>query len=279
VTVNDIVEVIRFQIADYKQRQINAVDEVPAVVSSWGKLGSGSGYEEFLTANMPLVSGCDAQLKSSRWLYSKGGQFPNDYDVGGDERVFYLDYNRGVFVVPSGASPTISGEKVTLTYSWLQNQEYTHTDTEIKKWIPVGDSYLRKKVPLSYTIDGSGDNLVFSVVPSGLSAHLLALATSYFIRKKKEEEEIDYGVFIKDRDITIDSVKKLAHRGKSLEQVKEDLESIVDDVLNGELESAGHRIDTYSTRDVNYPLGIGSDQEYLYYEGGFDFDDHGMVST
>jgi hypothetical protein len=275
LTVEAIIEDIRFQINDYKTVQANVVGETPATGKAapqdttyhWLETATGKNHEEFLTKNMPVTSGCSVVLRTGRWQYSFGGTFPDDYADNGT-REFFMDWNRGIFIIPSGAIPTISGDKVKLSYSWDEEQEYRFPDLEVKKWIPVGDSYMRQKITLPYSIEGRGNTLSLDPVPSGIYSAVLTLATSYFMRKRLEEEGLQDGIFVRDGDIAFDTTKTLVHRGKSLKEVKLDLNSIIDDIQMGDLGSAGTKIDIYSTRDWGYPTGIGSDQE-IYYADGF----------
>jgi hypothetical protein len=190
------------------------------------------------------------------------GEWPGaTIDFTGQGRVFQKDYYRGVIIIPSGATPIVSGEKVKMTYSWWEDREYRFTDTEVKTWVPDGDSYIREKVALPYNLTGTGDGLAFSVVPSGIYFSMLALSTSYFIRRRLEEEGFQDGIFVRDGDTAFDTTKTLVHRGRTLKEVKSDLDSIIMDVKMADLLTAGIKLDTYSTRDRAWPGGVGSDQE------------------
>lgn len=267
--INDLVKQIRFHVNDYTVLSSNIVDELPATgklnphdsINYWNSAATGIDYEEFLTKGMPLVSGNKMLIRGGRWAYTDKGEWPGDTDYTGEGRVFLKDYARGMIIVPSGATPIVSGEKVKMTYSWWEDQEYRFSDTEIKTWIPDGDSYIREKVALPYKLESTGNNLAFSVFPSGLYFSLLALSTSYFIRRRLEEEGFQDGIFVKDGDTAFDTTKTLVHRGKTLKEVKGDIDSIIMDVKMADLITAGIKLDTYSTRDRNWPGGVGSDQE------------------
>jgi hypothetical protein len=270
-TLADLVEQVRFHINDYSSVQVNAVEEAPATgrllpldsTNYWNETATGKDYEEFLTQRMPLSSGSTALFRGARWNYTSAGQFPNDYAESG-KREFFVDYNRGLFVIPSGAPPVDSGGKIKLSYSWLEEQEYRFPDTEIKKWIVEGDSYVQKRLTMGYDLTGRGDNLSITPMASGHEFFILALATSYFMRRRLEEEGLQDGIFVKDGDVAFDTTKTLSHRGKSLQQVKSDLDEIVGNIMRKNFLAAGAKIDIYSTRDVAYPDGIGSDQETLF---------------
>ena len=257
-----MVEAIRSYINDYKMKASAVVDESPgegkdapfASVNKWNTFATGIDHEEFLTQNMPLVSGGKARLKGGRWAYDFAGEFPDDYVGFGhtDKKEFLIDYYRGVFVVPSGAVPVVSGEKVLLSYSWWEDIEYRFSDNETRNWIVEGDSYLRKRLALPYTIEGRGSGLTFDpLVPSGVYFSLLALTTSYFMRRRLQEEGLQDGIFIRDGDTAFDTTKTLVHRGRQLDQVKRDIDAIVVNIQLEELDAAGIRIDSYSTRDPN----------------------------
>jgi len=258
LSIDDLVEQIRFHINDYKFAPAPVVDEIPgegkaaphASANYWNNYATGVQHEEFLTKNMPLVSGSKALLKGGRWTYDFAGQFPDNYGSHSG-REFLIDYYRGIFLVPSGATPIVSGEKVKLTYSFWEDQEYRFSDNEVKSWLVDGDSYLRERITLPYTITGRGAGITFDVVPSGVLFSLLALTTSYFMRRRLQEEGIQDGIFIKDGDTSFDTTKTLVHRGRQLSDVKKDIDAIIMDVKMGELANAGYRIDTYSTRDPN----------------------------
>jgi hypothetical protein len=265
VSVDNLVDQIRQHIADYKYVPTAIVDELPgegknaphATVNLWNTFATGTPHEEFLTKNMPLVSGGKVVLKGGRWSYDFAGQYPDDYqDVAGHsgKREFLVDYYRGILIVPSGATPVVSGEKVLMNYSWWEDREYRFSDSETKNWVLDGDTYLRERITLPYTIEGRGDALSFSpLVPSGIWFSLLALSTSYFMRRRLQEEGIQDGIFVKDGDTSFDTTKTLVHRGRQLDQVKKDLESIIMDIKMGELAGAGIKIDTYSTKDWALP--------------------------
>ena len=188
----DLVEQIRIHCNDYTKIQTNVVEETPSSGKSnplsstdyWNTTATGKNYEEFLTQHMPLVSGCDCYLRGTRWYYRKLGQYPNDYAENGD-RGFYVDYDRGMFIIPSGTAPIESGGKVKLSYSWWEELEYRFPDIEIYKQIANGDSYIRDKgMTIPYVISGYGSTLSLTPFPSGIMFSTLALATSYFIRKR-----------------------------------------------------------------------------------------------
>jgi hypothetical protein len=276
--VADIVDQVRAYIADQKTLEINAVDEVPATVlddtpANWGinlyeATSTGSDFEVFATQNMPLVSGSTVKLKGGRWNYSLGGDYVYPYiPLTGSPRQFQISYYTGLFIIPSGAQRIASGAKVTLTYSWEESQEYRYSDEEVQKWIPEGYSYIKEKYPTPYTVSGRGKIMNFVPLPSGMDATLLSFATSYVMRRALYEQELSEAISVRDGDTAFDTTKKLAHRGKSLEAVKEDLDNIIDDLVIGDLNSAGIRIDTYSTKDWYPNTGIGSEQEITHIEG------------
>lgn len=270
-TKANLIEQVRFQINDQTSIQINAVEEKPstgkltpqASADFWLETATGTDGEEFISQHMPLISGSTGVLRGGRWSYRHLGQFPNDYDAS-TTREFLIDYNKGAFVIPSGAPALTSGDKVKLSYSWSQEQEYRFPDTELDKWVTVGDHYIRDKLALSYTISGYGPNLTMHPVPSGVEFSLLVLSTSYFLRRRLEEEQLQDGIFVKEGETAFDTTKTLVHRGRSLKQVKDDLDDIIKDVILKDLESAGQKIDIYSTKDNDWPGGIGSDQELLF---------------
>jgi hypothetical protein len=270
LTIDELIEQIRQHISDYKYAEATVVDESPAegkltahaATNYWNSFSTGKDHEEFLTKGMPLVSGSKVLMRGGRWAYSNWGTYPDNYDDNwGSERVFLVDWYRGTLVVPSGAVPIVSGEKVKLTYSWWEDREYRFSDLEVKTWINDGDSMIRQRLSLPYTITGRGADLAFDTVPEGIYFSLLALASSYFIRRRLEEEGFQDGIFVKDGDTAFDTTKTLVHRGRSLRDVKADVEAIIMDIKMGELAEAGIKLDTYSTRDRAWPGGVGSDQE------------------
>lgn len=257
--IGDLVEQVRYHINDQKFLASTIVNELPgdgkatahAAVNKWNSFATGVNHEEFLTKNMPLVSGAKAVLRGGRWAYDFVGQFPNNYGVH-TGRQFLIDYYRGLFLIPSGATPVVSGAKMALTYSFWEDREYRFNDDEVKSWMIDGESYLRERMTLPYQTIGRGSGLTFNpVVPSGLHFSLLALTTSYFMRRRLQEEGIQEGVYVREGETVFDSTKTLVHRGKQLDEVKKDIDAIIMDVRMGELASAGVRIDSYSTLDFN----------------------------
>lgn len=277
-TVDDIVDQVRAYIADQKTLAVNVVDEAPELVldddpSNWGQYlyvdtATGKQGEVFATKHMPLISGCDVKLKGGRWNYEYGGEYVWPYAaLTGSPRQFKISYYTGLFIVPSGATTIASGAKVSLTYSWEESQEYRYSDTEVKKWIPEGYSYIKEKYETSIVLSGRGATLSVSTITNDLEATLLSFATSYFMRRSLFEEEMSQAISVKDGDVAFDTTKKLAHRGRSLDAVKKDLDQIIDDIVVGNLIGAGQRIDTYSTKDWYPTTGIGYDQEITHIEG------------
>lgn len=273
-TINDIIDEVRNLIVDYTILQTNITDESP--VSSkptgaphvsynyWNTFSTGRSGEEFLSKKAPMVSGCKVRLKGGRWSYDLAGEFPQNYggaSAHNGKREFLVDYYRSLFLVPSGAVPIASGDRVLLTYSYWEDQDYRFSDTEIKSWLLDGDTYLRDRVILPWEISGRGSSIAFTVTPSGGWLSLLALSTSYLMRQRLQEEAVQDGIFIKTGSTTLDTSKTLAHRGKSLDQVKKDLDGIIDVIKMGDLVSAGARIDLYSTQDLSYGYGFGYYQE------------------
>jgi hypothetical protein len=271
MALDDILQQVRYHVNDYKVQISNVVDETPArgknspfaSTDYWNTTATGKNYEEFLTKSMPLVSGLDTKLKGGRWLYTNSGNYrwPDPYSPYSG-RVFQIDYNRGVFVVPSGATPVPSGEKILLSYSFLESREYRFSDDELKSWISVGDSYIRNKVNLPYSIYGRESDLSLNPVPSGLYADLLALSASYFIRKRLQEEGIQEGISVRDGETAFSTTQTLSHRTRGLEELKKDLDSIILDIKMGDLSGAGARIFTYGTRDYS-SFGIYTDDNTL----------------
>lgn len=258
MTIAELVDQVRLHINDTKLIAVQVVNELPgegkntphASINKWNAFSTGVNHEEFLTRQMPLVSGTKALLRGGRWAYDFAGQFPDNYTQLSGKK-FLIDYYRGVFIVASGATPIPSGEKVQLTYSHWEDREFRFSDDEVKSWVTDGDSYLRERIELPYQISGRGSTLAFSTVPSGIHFSLLALTTSYFMRRRLQEEGIQDGIFIRDGDTAFDTTKTLVHRGKQLDQVKGDIDAIIMDVKMGELSTAGFRIDSYSTKDYN----------------------------
>lgn len=274
-TINDIIEQIRFHLVDYSVVQSNVTDEKPvaskpqslphAAYNFWNSSSTGKNYEEFLTAKVPMVSGSKVLLKGGRWKYDYVGEYPGtgaDTAYSSTGRKFLIDYYRGIFVIPSGCIPIASGDKVLLTYSFWEDQEYRFNDIEIKSWMLDGDSYLRRRISLPWVISGRGSSLYLDPMPSGLWMSVLALSTSYLMRARLQEEAVQDGIYVKTGSTVLDTTKTLAHRGKSLEQVRKDLEFVIDSINTVDIISAGIRIDTYSTLDHSYGAGIGAYQEY-----------------
>lgn len=274
-TINDLIDEIRNQIVDYTVIQTNVTDESPigskpqgsphAATNYWNTFPTGVNSEEFLSKKTPIISGCKVKLKGGRWNYDFAGEFPQNY--GGSaahtgKRQFLVDYYRSLFLVPSGAIPIASGDRVLLTYSYWEDQDYRFSDIEIKSWILDGDTYLRDRVTLPYTISGRGSTLSFDITPSGMWLSLLGLSTSYLMRQRLQEEAVQDGIFIKTGSTTLDTTKTLAHRGKSLDQVRKDLEGIIDTIRMGNISEAVYRIDIYSDLDLSQGQGIGSQQRY-----------------
>lgn len=273
--MSDLISQVRNHLADYTVLQVNVSEEIPVAskpqslphvsYNYWNQSATGKNYEEFLTKKTPLVSGSKVMLKGGRWNYDYKGEWPGTgsytaYSSTG--RSFLIDYYRGIFTIPSGAIPIASGDKVLLTYSYWEDQEYTFSDNEIISWTLDGDKFLRGKVSLPWVISGNGQWITMTPFPSGGWLSLLALSTSYFMRLRLQEEGVRDGIYIKTGTTAFDTTKTLAHRGKSLEQVKKDLDDIVTSVLMGDLSSAGARIDTYSTYSSEDDLNIGYYQEY-----------------
>ena len=262
MSIDDLVNQIRAHINDYKFAPTAVVDEVPGEgknsphvsYNKWNSFSTGVNHEAFLTKHMPLVSGGKVVLKGGRWTYDNGGEYPNSYAGSSaytNKKIFLIDYYRGMFIVPSGATPVPSGEKVLLTYPWWEDKEYRFSDDEVRSWIADGDSYIRQRISVPWTILGLGAGLSLDPVPSGIYFSLLALSTSYFMRRRLQEEGVQDGIFIKDGDTTFDTTRTLVHRGRQLEEVKKDIDAILLDIKMGELASAGARIDSYSTYDYN----------------------------
>ena len=262
MSIDELVEQIRQHINDYKFTPAPVVNELPGEGkdephpldgnNQWNSFSTGVVHEEFLSKNMPLVSGAKALLRGGRWAYVFGGEWPDNYSHGNHSgKEFLIDYYQGLFLIPSGATPIPSGEKVLLSYSWWEDREYRFSDNEVNNWMIDGDSYLRERLSLPYNITGRGAGLTFDTVPSGVHFSLLALTTSYFLRRRLQEEGIQDGIFIKDGDTSFDTTKTLVHRGKQLTDVKKDIDAIIMDLRMGELATAGQRIDSYSTRDPN----------------------------
>jgi hypothetical protein len=259
LSIDELIEQIRAHINDYQFVPSPIVDELPGeakdtphgAANQWNSFSTGLDHEEFLTRNMPLVSGAKTVLRGGRWAYDFVGQYPDNYTGAHSGKQFLVDYYRGLFMIPSGATPVPSGEKMALSYSWWEDREYRFSDNEVRNWVTDGDSFLRQRITLPYTITGRGAGLSFDTVPSGIYFSLLALTTSYFMRRRLQEEGIQDGIFIKDGDTAFDTTKTLVHRGKQLDQVKTDIDAIIMDIKMGELSVAGYRIDSYSTQDSN----------------------------
>lgn len=278
LSVAEAIDKIREYVADQKTIVVNAVDELAASVlsdsaASWGtylysSTATGRVGEVFATQHMPLVSGAIVKLNAGRWNYSYGGEYTYPYSaLTGSPRTFKISYYNGLFIIPSGAQPIASGERVRLTYSWEESQEYVYSDTVLMRYIPDGYSYVSERYSPTYSVAGYGDTLTFTPLPSGVEAFLLCLATSYLIRKSIFEKEISEAIAVKDGDTSFDTTKKLAHRGKGLEDVRKDIDAIASDLAIGDLDGAGVRIDVYSTKDWN-PDAIGGDQEILWSRWG-----------
>ena len=257
LTLGDLVSEIRAQIADARIVEIQAVDEAAAnsklnpldVNNYWGATSTGKNYEEFLTKNVPLVSGCEVNLKGSRWDYVSSGNWGRTGNTFNNQRVFFIDYNNGMFVLPSGAIPIASGETVKLTYSWYENQEYEFTDNDLKSWVLDGDMFLRNRLEPPYVLGGRGETLSLTPVPSGIWFNLLALSTSYAIRRRKQEVALDEAIVVREGTTYLDLSKSLPHRGKNIEEVKNDLEGVIKYIQLGELSSAGVRLNLYNSKE------------------------------
>lgn len=269
--IDDIISEIRFHVVDQKTQISNIVDETPATgkespfltINTWNATATGRDGEEFLTKNMPLISGCSLSFRGGRWNYDYAGQFSHPYDSStySGKKQFLIDFYRAMFVVPSGATPVPSGDKVLLTYSWTESNEYRFSDDEIKVMITAGDSYLRERLTLPYQIYGRDTDLSLVPVPSGVWFSLLALASSYFLRSRLQEERIQDGIIIRQGQTAFNTTATLPHGGRSLEMVKNDLNSIIKSVKMGELAEAGYKIDIYSTYQSDPTTGIGSSQD------------------
>jgi hypothetical protein len=257
LTLADLLQEIRAQVVDSKVVEIQAVDESAANSKfnphdsgfAWFSFATGKNYEEFLTQHTPLVSGCEINLRGGRWDYTSSGNWGRTGNTFSNQRVFFIDYNNGMFVLPSGATPIASGETVKLTYSWYENQEYEFTDTDIKSWVLDGDMFLRNKLTPPYVLSGRGETLNLAPMPSGFWFSLLALSTSYAIRRRKNESALDSALVLREGTTYLDLTRSLAHRGKSLEQVKEDLDAVVHMVQLGELSGAGVKLNLYNSRE------------------------------
>lgn len=258
--VTFLVELLRHRISDPKYVYSTVVNEDAGI-------SVGSPNEVFYTENMPVASGFDANLRVGRWHY---GIANNSSDAQG-VRKFVLVIESGGFLIPTGAISQLAGERVKLSYTWLEEQPNKFSDSELKIYLAdaikkVNDVYY----DFGFTISVSG-NVDLSISPtikaSDLASHVYAMYASYIVKGELEAEGFGDRIYVRDINITIDTSKGLGDLQKSSQNLLKDFLNIINELrINGQ-ESAFARIDTYSTvKDItgmSYNSSFNSDEQIM----------------
>lgn len=240
--VDFVVELLRHRISDLKYTHTNVVGE---------DAGSsvGSPNEVFYTANMPVVSGFDANMRIGRWHY---GLSPSSASAQG-ERKFVLILESGGFLVPTGAIAQLSGERVKLSYTWLEEQPYKFSDMELKIYLAgaiktVNEVYYDFGF-LASIVNNTDISISPTVYATDLAPHIYAMYASYLIKKELEAEGFGDRIYVRDINITIDTSKGLGDLQKSSEKLLNDFANIILELRVKGQEATCSKIDTYS----NFP--------------------------
>jgi len=216
-------------------------------VGEFVKAALGEEDEEFETANLPILSEADRHFRAGRWKYT---EYPTSAECA-DKRGFTFSVPSGIFIVPAGAILPEAGDPVTVSYTWVSEQETSFRDQDLKLYIAdavnvVNDIYF----DFGHSIVGSSvSDIEINPLPQidEVSSYLYTMYATILIQREIEAGSYSDRIYVRDINITIDTSKGLGDLGRSIRE----LESRFQDVLNtyqirGQ-EAAFAKIDTYST--------------------------------
>lgn len=240
--IDFIVEILRQRIADTKTVYTDVAQEDAGTAT-----GAVAG-EFFYTDNMPILSGADTHLRVGRWYYDK---VDTDYEVTG-LRAYTFNVASGAFHIPTGATAATSGDRVKLSYTWIEEQETRFRDEDLKFYI--GDAvtivnsvyYNFGHTFVADTVTG----MYISPTPtaSDFASYLYALYAAILIREEIEAESVGDRIYVRDINITIDTSKGLGDLSKSVKELRAKFDALLRTFLVDGQEAAFSRIDTYSTK-------------------------------
>lgn len=238
--VDWLIDLLRVQIADQKYKVTQVVQEDTGIVSS------GVMDEMFYTDNLPIVDDTDTYMRIGRWLY----QEVDSAAAAAGLRAYVFNVDSGCYHIPEGAIYGEDQGRVKVGYSWIDEQTYKFSDTELKYYVQdstvtINDSYYN----FGHTVVGAGASLDISPAPAydEIASYIYVKYATYLIKKQLEAEGFDNRIYVRDLNVTIDTTKGLGELAKSSRELIKEIEAIINELrLKGQV-AAFTILDTYST--------------------------------
>lgn len=237
-----LVQILRYRISDQKCVYTTVVQE---------DIGTASGIadEIFYSLNMPITSGSDTHLRCGRWYYTKK-------DTAGScagLRAYTFNVESGAFVIPNGAIYAETGSRVTIGYTWEEEQEYKFRDKELQLYIGDAINAVNNDYDFGFRFSINGDTYSVSPTPTynDFASHIYPQYASILIKRQLESEGFGDRIYLRDLNITIDTSKGIGDLSKSLKDLDSQYQNTIKDLMFKGQEAAFCRIDTYSTKSID----------------------------
>lgn len=243
----DHVEGIDFLASLLRQRIQDPKYVYKDEVGEFAGNATGSLPETFETANLPILEGADRHLRVGRWKYT---EFDTEGECAG-ERGYTFSVPSGIYRIPTGATAPEAGDPVTISYTWISEQETSFRDQDLKLYIAdavnvVNDIYY----DFGHSVVGETINdLEINPLPQidEVSSYLYVMYSTILIQKEIEAGSYSDRIYVRDINITIDTSKGLGDLGRSIRELERRFEDVLNTFQIRGQESAFSKIDTYST--------------------------------
>jgi hypothetical protein len=187
-------------------------------------------------------------LRGGRWRYNFLEDPSEHID---DMREFWFDYATGTATVPSGCTPVTSGEKVKMSYTWRDEQEYFYPDDEI--WLFVKDAADEvDAMGISHGCVLSGDGYEDAVITGslvGTDGLVVMLQAALTILEKDQRQHLTSAVVIREADMSYDNTRGVTLRISTIAELRNKIREMLKGALIADQHGGMGRIDVYSTRD------------------------------
>lgn len=226
--VDWLMELLRMQIVDQKHKTVRVVGEDTDEVSN------GVMNEMYYTDNLPIASGTNTYMRIGRWAY----QEVDSAAAAAGLRAYVFNVDSGSFYIPEGAIYGEDQSKVKIGYSWLEEQSYKFTDAILKYYIQNAIVIINNNYhDFSYA----------AAETNNIANYIYVKYAVYLIKKQMEVEGFNNRIYVRDLNVTIDTVKGLSELEKSSQELIKEINMIITEFKTKKQVVVTETLDTYST--------------------------------